>query len=617
MSSSYRVVKLQKNRLYPTYQLHAFMANDKTPLQAGLRLAALTTLHWLKSRLGDDAPDSLAALPPPEEYLTAPDDALASLYLNQGHVVNVVSLQEKGVWSMQITEPDLGSDPGNPEQTRQAVPGRIIETNVAFQIAGNQLECGFKTVISDPVGTEREAEVYRVAVVRQLMQNPAFGLKQATELPMRVQRLSNGSQIQTMLWISRQPDNQMPIVLFSQPSEEREPTTGTVDLSKLKPVFGMAPPTLDLTKPPDLSAAIDVSRKRTAAVEPPFDLEKFGYYTFSHCRSYVLEQAAFPALVSRSGIEFRPGDVVVIYPTAFGGGSKVIPFARSAEKQKRILSELENEVKTYLKDKPVDFGQIEFLSGAREQLFRMSEELQQSAEASDVRFRQELEQIGAFWKSELGRKDDELEAVREQLRRQKEYASRFEDEKSRIREEAALENQKLREELETHLETIEFLRRKLDQPREYSGIAAWVEEHFAGRLILHKKAVERLEAHASRSPSAELICDALDYLATDYWEQRWAKLPKEIVLTRCAEKYGRPFEIKPVGTTTIEFTPSEYKIKYFRNEQGKLRESALDWHLGVGNEPENLLRIYFLHDDANRLIVVGSLPDHLRAVKIQ
>lgn len=46
-------------------------------------------------------------------------------------------------------------------------------------------------------------------------------------------------------------------------------------------------------------------------------------------------------------------------------------------------------------------------------------------------------------------------------------------------------------------------------------------------------------------------------------------------------------------------------------------ECPLDFHLGVGNDPENLLRIYFLHDDAKKLIVVGSLPRHLKAVTIK
>ena len=89
------------------------------------------------------------------------------------------------------------------------------------------------------------------------------------------------------------------------------------------------------------------------------------------------------------------------------------------------------------------------------------------------------------------------------------------------------------------------------------------------------------------------------------------------MLTRCSEKYGRPFDVSPVGQATIEFTPSEYRIKYFRNVQGKEQDSDLNYHLRVGNDSENLLRIYFLHDDEQRVIVVGSLPDHLRSVKIQ
>lgn len=69
--------------------------------------------------------------------------------------------------------------------------------------------------------------------------------------------------------------------------------------------------------------------------------------------------------------------------------------------------------------------------------------------------------------------------------------------------------------------------------------------------------------------------------------------------------------------TTIEFTPAEYKIKYFPGARGRPVESPLDHHLKVGNAPENLLRIYFLHDDAKKLIVVGSLPRHLRSVTVR
>ena len=64
------------------------------------------------------------------------------------------------------------------------------------------------------------------------------------------------------------------------------------------------------------------AKVETVAVEPPFDLEKFCYYTFSHCRTYVLEQAAFKPFSSQTGLRFNPGDIIVLYPTALGGGEE-------------------------------------------------------------------------------------------------------------------------------------------------------------------------------------------------------------------------------------------------------------------------------------------------------
>jgi hypothetical protein len=619
MSSTYRVVKLQKNHLYPTYQLHAFMANDKTTPQDGLRLAALTTMHWLKTRLGDDVPEAWSALPSPEEYLSATDGDMPSLYINQGHVVNVVSLPDKGMWTLQITEPDLGSDPGNPEQSRPAIPGRIIETNIAFQIVGKQLECGFKTIISDPVGTEPEAEVYRIAVVRQLMRNPAFGLKQVMDIPMAAIRLTNASQVKTMLFVTHHADNALPSVIFTQPLEEHITMPVITDLSKLRlnssftsPNLKLNLPGLNLSKPTNTTDKVEM-----VAIEPPYDLEKFCYYTFSHCRTYVLEDSARKSFSSQSGISFAPGDIVVLYPTAYGGGQEVVPFRKNEAKRAETIQLIEIGVKSYLKARPIDFGKIEFLSGAREHLFRLSDELMESAEAADAHFKQELEQLNAFWKGELAQKNRDLDAVTAQLQRQKEYAARLEDEKAQLREECAVAQDKMQAEIDAHKATIEFLQRRYDQPKDYDGIVTWVEEHFSERLFLHPKAISRMLTKSNQCADIALVCDALDYLATDYWEQRYMQLPKEIALTRCGEKYGRPFDVKPTGQVTIEFTPSEYRIKYFKNAQGIESDSDLDYHLRVGNDPENLLRIYFLHDDAQRLIVIGSLPDHLRAVKVQ
>lgn len=614
-NNPYRYVKLLKNHLYPTYQLHAFMANVKTAPKDGLRLAALTTMHWLRSRLGEVAPSEWENLPAPEEYLSATDEDLPSFYLNQGFVINIVSLPDRGTWTLQITEPDLGSDPGNPAQKRPPVPGRIIESNIAFQIVDKQLECGFKTIMSDPVGMAPEAEVYRTTVVRLLMENPAFGLKQVTDIPMKPLRLTGNSQVKTMLWVTHHADNQLPTVIFTQLMKEKKAAPSAPDLSKL--CIGnsfMAKelnlPSLNLPKP----AA--PAKVETEPIDPPYDLNKFCYYTFSHCRTYVLEHVATSSFTTQSDIRFKPGDILVLYPPSLGGGERVLPYSASDSVEDTIET-VEKGIKDSLKTRDVDFGRIMFLSGVREQLLHLSDELLKDAEIADISFKTEIEQLNASWQNVLAQKEQEVEAINSQLQRQKDYASKLEADKVAMREAFAEDTEKLQKEINKYQETIAFLKRRYDQPNNYEGIAAWVEEHFSDRLLLHSKAIERLLKSSSRGASVELVCDALDFLATDYWDMRYRQVPKDLALTRCGEKYGRPFLVKPTGQVTIEAFPGEYRIKYYNNAQGNVIDSDLDYHLRVGNDSENLLRVYFLHDDEKQLIVVGSLPDHLSSVKVQ
>lgn len=210
--------------------------------------------------------------------------------------------------------------------------------------------------------------------------------------------------------------------------------------------------------------------------------------------------------------------------------------------------------------------------------------------------------------------EDEKARLAEQVSLQKKYTEQLEIEKRLQRDELVdtLEQSKL--ELAARDAEISYLKRKISQPKSHNEIATWGENTFTNRLILRPRAVGLLNEKFTRNVNVELICDALDFLAIDYWDRRYARITKEEMLTRCSQKYGWPFEAKPTGTATIEFTPSEYKIKYFIDSSGKEVDSDLEYHLRVGNDPENLLRICFLHDDAKKLFIVGLLPHHLRAV---
>ena len=112
----------------------------------------------------------------------------------------------------------------------------------------------------------------------------------------------------------------------------------------------------------------------------------------------------------------------------------------------------------------------------------------------------------------------------------------------------------------------------------------------------------------------ELLGAALEFLAEEYRARLIGQLSEDEMLTACSRKYGRPFEVAAQKGGSVDAYPLDYKIKYFVGKDGKRHESPLDRHLRVGNDSENLLRIYFLFDPDKQLIVVGSLPKHLKTL---
>ena len=603
MEQTYRVVRLLSNHVYPTYQLYAVMDSKKTTPEEGLRLAALTVLDWLCQRLGDERPAELADLPTPAEYRQLKGYCLTSFHINHGYIVDVVSLPELGLWTLQITEPDLGSDPGNPDQARPAVPGRVIETNIGFLISGRTLECGFQTRISDPVGTESLAEVYRLSPVRRLMEHPDFGLRQIRPLDGQVGILRTAEDLKRLFQLWKEPAHQLPQVVFTQ--VRPDPSGPSAQL-----------PTMELRSTLPLPG-LPIPPKKAVAVDPPYDIGAFAAWGAGFCRTYILEDSLWNSLSQRLAEQISPGDILVLEPAIFGGAIRVFPFKPSRVRQTETMDSLWALVGTYPRGREFSFGKIAFLSAARDNLISRTEQAMRRADEDASHFDMRLEKLKTEWQAELKTLEDRAHSLAEQLESQKRYIARLEEEKAALRVACKETEQSCADRLARQTGEMAFLRRKLDQPRRHEDIAIWAETYFADRLILHEKAVNLLREKDAKRVDIGLICDALDFLSTDYWERRYRRISDEEMHTRCSAKYGRPFEVKPTGNTTIEFTPSQYKIKYFPGAKGKPVENPLDWHLGVGNDPESLLRIYFLHDDEKQRIVVGSLPTHLRAVTVK
>lgn len=588
----HHVIRLLQNRQYPTYQLYAEMANKKTALRDSLRLAALTTMEWLRQRLQDSIPPELDQ-PDPSRFRDVSDECLKSFHMSRGFVIDIVSLPGQGLWTLQITEPDLGSDPGCPDQERQPVPGRVFVTNVGFLISGRTLECAFQSVISDPEFTAEQADVYRITPARRLMANPDFGLRQITVLGTEAERIGTVGQIKNLIAAQKHEKNHLPIIVFTHARQE-----GPTSLPVLVQKSAAAPFAVQskaVTGFPARASGLPMAPGPAAGKQifVPYDVDAFAKDTVTFARTCLLSDELLERFNIEVGAALKPGDILMMEPGIWGGTQTVYPFRVNRRSRNEGLDKLRKVVLCYPRGKSVNFGGVHFLSTARENLMEISQDALRQNEAASDQYALDLAVQQERWNATLAEEEQENQALREQLARQREYLERLEQEKLHLRQAQEAELEALRGEVAAREQEIRFYKCKLDQPKEHSEIAAWVKRHFDGRLLLHPKAVNLLADKSAQGVDAGLICDALDFLATDYWDNRYLRISEHEMLGRCSEKYGRRFEIKPTGENTISYTPGQYKIKYRKNPHtGKLMESGLDYHLRVESDPENLLRIY-------------------------
>ena len=617
MPTDYRTVRLMKNRLYPTYQLHAVMAARKTTPENGLKIGALTILDWVRHRLGTGVPEELNA-PLPEEYAAFSAENLHSFHTNEGYVIDIVSLPAQGVWTMQIVEPDLGSDPGNPDQRRAAVPGRVIESNISFTISNGELHCGFRTMISDPMDTAEKCEVYRPAFVRLLADNPQFGLRQVAPLTQTVSRVETMEQLRQLAALHKNPACHLPVVVFTQVMKTAEPTPFDIAPEDIPPDMRISVSSRPIRLPnlPELPQKMDILGPKTPA-DPAFDLAAFAKSGLGYCRTVLLTDEMRTRFAAMTGHKLAPGDTLYWESESLGGAAEQFPYPPSTASREKLLAALMSRGRSHTRERDLSLAPCVFVAEAKRREQAEAQNLLRRSAEAEARFKEKLERETAACRGQMDALREEKDRLLDQLDRAKQYRQRLENEKDELKQQLALAEEKLRHKTIQDREEVAYLRRCLDRPAEHAQVTDWVQRHFSDRVLIIPKAADMLCEKGAREISLPLICDALDFLATDYWANRFERLPWHAVLDSCSRKYGRPFEVSSIGEMTIQFTPAQYKIKYFTNAQGKKRETALDQHLKVGNDPENLLRIYFTLDEDKKLIVVGSLPRHLKAVTIR
>ncbi len=138
----------------------------------------------------------------------------------------------------------------------------------------------------------------------------------------------------------------------------------------------------------------------------------------------------------------------------------------------------------------------------------------------------------------------------------------------------------------------------------YQELATWAEQHLAGRLVLLQRAIR--EAKDGLFEDVALVGRALLYLAGPYRQMRLlggddARRANEEALATLG------LENSSVGGDITRYA-DRFRVEW----RGQKR--LLDQHIKNGNarDPRRCLRIYYFWDEEDQIVVVGSLPGHIR-----
>ena len=607
---------LMKNVVYSTYQLHAFTSNKQTPSEDAFKIIVLETMSWLRERFRAlDVPHEIK-LPDPEDYEKLNISELKSFHIDSGYILEVIFLEEEKTWAMQLVEPDLGPNPGRTSQVRSPAPGRMFFTNIGLVMKANTVEIGINVQVSELENEETPCEVFRIGVVKRLARNPKIGLEQELkyrirETPYVIENLGDIGKLKSLIQAEAR---QLPVLVISEPGEKTILSHETPVILAQK-VENLSRPIYPITEKFNKLSDYSQAKKCPILAE---DLAEpmMGYaYTFS------LPYSFYDEFTASEEVPLEAGGICVYYPSLFGGYKEKYRYQDMSQNPEMTYKLLESNVQEFLKRKTIKFGDVKFLRQLKQkEMENILLSAKQHGQGQEI-FLKEMEDYKRLRDQKLAEARGEFDQTISALEKEKEKLSnRIRQLEERSNKEAIEEEgvNILNEELfalrEENIKLKEQIE-KLNRPNKTTEIPKWVEKCFSGRLILHEKAVDLIANTQTSEVDMALLCDALEYLSKEYRDELIGKITEEERNSICSKRYDRPFTVTPITGMTPNAYPLEYKIKYYRDDRGKKHESVLDLHLKSGVGTENLLRIYFLYDKENQLIVVGSLPKHLKTLK--
>ena len=611
---------LLKNVRYPTYQLYAIASSTKETADHQLIIGALTVLEWLRTKFREFEIPAAFQAPLPDAYTDVSLCDLKTAHIDCGYTVETISMPEEKVWALRLIEPDLSTRWKDGIEVSTAIPGRIFETNIAFRVAGLKMYLGVEIIVSEPENTRADVQalVLRPAVVSTLAQNSKLGLSAGNLLKEQLWELNSKEKHKRLKEQLRQW--MIPAVVFCDyiPSK----CAGRSNSNAIEP--GSCTPSLDLkllmkgTKDSAFLKLASITKEDPSADQKyhvPYDTDLFVKARLAYVHSFHLPADQFDSFERVHRINVKSGDILFLEPYDMGGGCLQYPY--SEQQKEKIFSDLMELSRDYLRKKSISFNNVLFLSGAKRVFLEKYRQANVSVEDTIKEYEERIQALQDEHKNEVMERNDKIQQQANKITRLK---NQLENERERIEEiqnNAAKEIEVAHKKMAQMADRIRYLESLPQRPKTPQEIPNWVQSHFAGRLEFHQRAIRLIRSVSVNDIDMQLLCDAIEYLACEYRDLKAGNISRDEVKRRCSEKYGRPFDVTNSGDTSIEMYPHQYKIKYKLGFKGKPVETPLNEHLKVGNTAGNLIRIYFLYDDERKVIVVGSLPNHLRVSQIQ
>lgn len=143
----------------------------------------------------------------------------------------------------------------------------------------------------------------------------------------------------------------------------------------------------------------------------------------------------------------------------------------------------------------------------------------------------------------------------------------------------------------------------IEIPDTLNEVKRWAEQYLPGLIQITPRAYRA--AKGGIYQDVKLVYECLTMLAREYRDSRiyGGAEPFQQKLQRLGVEISRSFAGGNAG---------KFGDTYFVNHNG--RDYTLEWHVKKGNDRDqrNCLRIYFSWDEDDQMVVVGSLPAHLK-----